>query len=356
MRRREFIGLGLGGAAAVSLGAAFWDDLFGSTPSRAPLRARRRGYGPLRRAGRATACGCPRAFASRVVARGDERWRAPATAGTAPPTAWPPFPPRRRLRARVELRGARGRRVGAALRRRRRGPRRLPDPRRHDPELLRRRARPGAPGCRARRSRTGACGSATRRAASAPSRHAAMGDLQARGGGGRPARAARLPHRGPDRRRALPLHARALARPVRRACSRSRGWRAAGPWSGSRCPTRWRARERTRRQVPGSTALQARRGDLARRRARSTWSPPPTTACTPTTPRSERIRVIYDGLASRERAAAARGPDDRLAGGRGVRVRGHRHRGDRHRRDRAATGSVVALPVGHRAAARAARS
>jgi hypothetical protein len=30
MRRRDFIGLGVGGAAAVSLGAVFWDGLFAS--------------------------------------------------------------------------------------------------------------------------------------------------------------------------------------------------------------------------------------------------------------------------------------------------------------------------------------
>jgi hypothetical protein len=46
MRRREFIGLGVGGVAAVSLGAGFWEQLFGSAESK-PLR-RGRGYGPLR--------------------------------------------------------------------------------------------------------------------------------------------------------------------------------------------------------------------------------------------------------------------------------------------------------------------
>jgi secreted PhoX family phosphatase len=69
MRRREFIGLGVGGVAAVSLGAAFWDDLFDSAASR-PLR-RGRGYGP-RRAPDANGVRLPDGFRSRVVARGGE--------------------------------------------------------------------------------------------------------------------------------------------------------------------------------------------------------------------------------------------------------------------------------------------
>ena len=69
MRRREFIGLGVGGAAAVSLGAAFWDDLFGSVESR-PLR-RARGYGPLRRPNE-HGIRLPEGFRSRIVARGEE--------------------------------------------------------------------------------------------------------------------------------------------------------------------------------------------------------------------------------------------------------------------------------------------
>jgi uncharacterized protein len=67
MRRREFIGLGVGGVAAVSLGAAFWDDLFGSAES---LR-RGRGYGPLR-APDANGFRLPEGFRSRIVARGEE--------------------------------------------------------------------------------------------------------------------------------------------------------------------------------------------------------------------------------------------------------------------------------------------
>lgn len=69
MRRREFIGLGVGSVAAVSLGAAFWDELFGSAESR-PLR-RGRGYGPI---GPPDENGVrlPDGFRSRIVARGQE--------------------------------------------------------------------------------------------------------------------------------------------------------------------------------------------------------------------------------------------------------------------------------------------
>jgi secreted PhoX family phosphatase len=69
MRRREFIGLGVGGVAAVSLGAAFWDQLFGSAESR-PLR-RGVGYGP-RRPPDANGVRLPEGFESRLIARGDQ--------------------------------------------------------------------------------------------------------------------------------------------------------------------------------------------------------------------------------------------------------------------------------------------
>jgi secreted PhoX family phosphatase len=59
----------VGGAAAVSLGAAFWDDFFGAASSR-PLR-RGRGYGPLRRPNR-NGVRLPARFRSRIVARGGE--------------------------------------------------------------------------------------------------------------------------------------------------------------------------------------------------------------------------------------------------------------------------------------------
>jgi uncharacterized protein len=69
VRRREFIGLGVGGVAVVSLGAAFWDELFGSAQSR-PLR-RGPGYGPLR-APDENGVRLPAGFRSRLVVRGGE--------------------------------------------------------------------------------------------------------------------------------------------------------------------------------------------------------------------------------------------------------------------------------------------
>jgi uncharacterized protein len=69
MRRREFIGLGLGGAAAVSLGAAFWDDLFQSAQSQ-PLKAGA-GYGPLA-APDENGFRLAEGFRSRIVARGGQ--------------------------------------------------------------------------------------------------------------------------------------------------------------------------------------------------------------------------------------------------------------------------------------------
>jgi uncharacterized protein len=67
--RRQFIGLGVGGVASVALGAAFWDDVFGSA-SHAPRR-RGHGYGP-RRAPDKNGVMLPEGFRSRVIARGDE--------------------------------------------------------------------------------------------------------------------------------------------------------------------------------------------------------------------------------------------------------------------------------------------
>ena len=69
MRRREFIGLGVGGVAAVSLGAAFWDQLFGSAESH-PLKEGV-GYGP-RRPPDANGVRLPKGFESRIVAVGDK--------------------------------------------------------------------------------------------------------------------------------------------------------------------------------------------------------------------------------------------------------------------------------------------
>jgi uncharacterized protein len=68
--RREVIGVAAGGAAAVALGAAFWDDLFGSASS-AQLRPGP-GYGP-RRPPNELGLRLPDGFTSRVVAHGGKR-------------------------------------------------------------------------------------------------------------------------------------------------------------------------------------------------------------------------------------------------------------------------------------------
>jgi uncharacterized protein len=67
--RRDFIGAGIGAAAVVGLGAAFWDDVFGS--ARSGARRAGRGYGPR---GPANEHGLrlPEGFRSRLIARGDE--------------------------------------------------------------------------------------------------------------------------------------------------------------------------------------------------------------------------------------------------------------------------------------------
>jgi uncharacterized protein len=66
--RREFIAAGVGGVAAVSLGVAFWDDLFGAAGD--GLRTGG-GYGPVG-AANAEGISLPEDFNSRVIARGGE--------------------------------------------------------------------------------------------------------------------------------------------------------------------------------------------------------------------------------------------------------------------------------------------
>jgi uncharacterized protein len=70
LRRREFVAAGVGGVAAVSLGASFWGDVFGEAETR-PLRPGS-GYGPL---GDVDENGLrlPEGFRSRLIARGRER-------------------------------------------------------------------------------------------------------------------------------------------------------------------------------------------------------------------------------------------------------------------------------------------
>jgi uncharacterized protein len=69
VRRREFIGLGVGGVAVASLGAAFWDELFGSAESSSLRRGP--GYGPLRPPDE-HGVRLPAGFRSRIIARGGE--------------------------------------------------------------------------------------------------------------------------------------------------------------------------------------------------------------------------------------------------------------------------------------------
>jgi uncharacterized protein len=69
MRRREFISLGVGSVAAVSLGAAFWSDLFDSAGGTTLFRGR--GYGP-RQPPDENGIRLPEGFSSRIVARGEE--------------------------------------------------------------------------------------------------------------------------------------------------------------------------------------------------------------------------------------------------------------------------------------------
>lgn len=67
--RRQFIGTGVGAAAAAVLGAAFWEDVFGAAS--VARRSPRFGYGPR---GPANELGLrlPEGFRSRLVARGGE--------------------------------------------------------------------------------------------------------------------------------------------------------------------------------------------------------------------------------------------------------------------------------------------
>ena len=126
------------------------------------------------------------------------------------------------------------------------------------------------------------------------------GRVQARGRRGGPARAARLPHRGPDRRRVLPLHAAALARPRRGPARAGEGRAAAARSSGWRCPIRSRGARAHPPPGAGHHASSPAPRASGSTAARSTWPPPATRASTPTTRVAERVEVIYDGLATRD--------------------------------------------------------
>ena len=67
--RRDFIGIGVGGVAAVGLGAAFWDELFGAVAESSAKQGS--GYGP-RGAPDEHGLRLPEGFRSRLVARGGE--------------------------------------------------------------------------------------------------------------------------------------------------------------------------------------------------------------------------------------------------------------------------------------------
>src|ERR671917_2801566 len=69
MRRREFIGLSVGAAAAASLGPASWNGLFDAAASQSLRRGR--GYGRLRAPDR-LGFRLPEGFRARLVARGGE--------------------------------------------------------------------------------------------------------------------------------------------------------------------------------------------------------------------------------------------------------------------------------------------
>ena len=130
------------------------------------------------------------------------------------------------------------------------------------------------------------------------------------------------------------------------ATVRARRARCAGP----RCPTRPARRTATRRQVPGSTAFK--RGEGIWRDGRTVY------VATTADDRvhaydiaRERMRVIYDGLASRS-APLLR--VDQLTANRAGEVfvcEDISTERDRHRRDRPLA-ARLALPLGHRAAAR----
>lgn len=69
--RREFIGIGVGGVVVAGLGAAFWDDLFGSAATAGRAAGGGPGYGP-RRPPNEHGLRLPQGFESRVIARGEQ--------------------------------------------------------------------------------------------------------------------------------------------------------------------------------------------------------------------------------------------------------------------------------------------
>ena len=258
----------------------------------------------------------------------------------------------RGLDPRLQLRGPerRGRRVRDPLPRRRDRRGRVPRPGRDVDQLRRRPHTVGhvdvLRGARRRRG-LGVRPDRQPRGGRAPG----DGALQARGGRRRSRRAAALPDRGPGRRRAVPLHARVLSR-LRQGAARGRG-RAIGRQrvvGDGPAPAR-------RRRGPDPQAgvrhdpVQARRGDLLRRRHRLRLDDE----------RQRRPRLRHPHPADQRalrrrqgRRAAAHQPGQhrRVALGRRVRRRGRRRRRPARPRDHHAGGRGGALPQAHRRAAR----
>ena len=335
----------------MSLGAAFWDQLFDSAESRAlSAGARLRAAARARRERRAPARGL-----SLARRRPRRRRSCPArtTAGTSPPTAWPPS--REHGGGFVLVSNSRDARGGASALRF--GPDgEVRDAYRILSGTTQNCSGGGTPwgtwlSCEEiEDGRVWECDPAGRKRAVA---HPAMGIFKHEAAAVDP-RGRRVyltedlidgglyrytPVRWPD----LSAGLLEIARVQRRQ-----------RWSGSRCPIPSAARERTRRQVPRQRALQARRGPLARRpHALRVHHRRPARA------RLRHPRAAHPGGLRRarlgQRAAAAGRSADRLAGRGGVRVRGHRDRGDRHRPDRARR-QRVEVPVGHRARSTAAPS
>ena len=243
---------------------------------------------------------------------------------------------RRRLDPRVELRGARldrRRRRRDPLRLQRPDPRRLPDPRRHERQLLGRGDAVGHLALVRGGGHAAACGSAIPAGSRPAVARPALGVFKHEAAAVDPRGQARLPDRGPGRRRLLPLHAHDAGRTSSAGQARDRGGaRRTGRSRWHEVPDPSAATTPTRQQVPGSTpfargegiwfdsgivyvattarqqgprlrhALAADRGDLRRRQAHR--------------PAAHRRRQHHRG-----------------ALGRPLRVRGQRHRRARHRPD-----------------------
>ena len=291
MRRRQFLGGGLGRRGGARRSAPrFWRDGAGR-----PGAGARVAYGAARAAPTRTACGSRRASPRARSPAPTSRSPAPRTPGTSSPTA------RRRSRAaaaagsssRTPSRSPRRRRIlGDPLRPRRldlAAYRILPAPTPTAPAAARR----GAPGSRARSTTTASSGSATRPGVGRRVARPALGTFNHEAAAVDPVARARLPDRGPLRRRPLPLHPRRLPRPDERP--------ARGGASTPRRRARLGARPRPGRVVDADppAGRRACAGSPAARASGSTAAPctsrpRATTASGPTTRRPAGSTTIYD--------------------------------------------------------------